>query len=571
MDCVLGAKSWEVPDPRSEVEIGFDWIPPDTREPMPATIRPLQGATRRQARWAPLFVLLFSIGAQAQHVDDPFTPGLRWSRESVGATAWIPGRVQFADADQLVWASSGALGARLEAYSAWGSGAQEPLGGDADFAHGALVWDLASSSEAAALFALVHSPGVGSGPMSVQLARYPAPSASVDSGQQPLWTVSSPAVPCGAARIACDEIGERVCFAAWDSQNKRTHVRWHSADDGSILAATEIAAGDVDQLVMSADGALTLAADGHRVWVWDSSGALIHYEILDNALRVADFDAGGDHLLLAHGPRARLLMRVAGGFLEIGRVDAAPSELAACGALAESGGGWAVAWYHTVTGGARYELYGGMSQVLVAEHSQIGSPRGLQNVPQAASITPDGERVAFATWGAPSAPEVILLGAAQGGLLWSLDLPGSASDVALDRAGRRIVVAHKSTHANEAASDGEVRLYDTGEADLALVEAPRPGGVLTAETLVPGASVAFFLFGSGVDAPQELPFLEGELWVSLHSRLVIRARRPDASGRAQCELELPLGLEGTEVATQVVARIAGGLVASETHLGVRPR
>ena len=144
-------------------------------------------------------------------------------------------------------------------------------------------------------------------------------------------------------------------------------------------------------------------------------------------------------------------------------------------------------------------------------------------------------------------------------------------DVALDRTGRRVVVAHKEVHANEPGAGGEVRLFDTGEADLALTEAPRPGGVLAAECEAEGASVVFFLFGEASAGPVELPFVSGELWVSLGSRLVVRARRPGESGRARCELSLPLGVEGLEVAAQAVKRIAGGLVASEAYLGLRPR
>lgn len=531
----------------------------------------IQKRTCCWARWTALFVLLFTVGAHAQHESDPFTPGLRWSRTSDGETPWIPGRVQFAGSDQLVWASSGALGARVEAFSAWGSGPEEPLFGDDEATQGALVWDLASSSETAALFALIHVPGAGNAPNAVHLARYPAPSLSADGDEGPLWFVPSPAANTGAARIACDAAGERVCFAAWDTQLKRAYVRWHLASNGAIVAATELAAGDIDQLVMSADGGLTLVADAHRVWVFDSTGAMIHYETLGSDLRLADFDATGDHLLLGHGGRARLMERSAGGFLEVSRVDAAQGELAVCGSLSEDGAGWAVAWCDPLGGSARFELYAGVSDVLVAEHEELTAPRGLQNIPQAVSITPDGERAAFASWGGGTAPELLLLGAQEGGLVWGIDLPGSATDVALDRSGRRVAVALKSAHANESASTGEFRLYDTGESDLALTEAPRPGGVLAVESLVPGASVAFFLFGEDSGSPVDLPFVDGSLWVSLHSRLVVRARRPDESGRARCELPLPMNIEGIGVATQAVSRVAGALVASETHLVLCPR
>ena len=531
-------------------------------------MRLIQRHHRLRALWAPLTISLLAAGAPAQHEGDPFRPGLRWSRVSTAESPWIPSRVQFADADQLVWASSGAFGARAEAYSAWGTGPQAPLSWSEEQASGARIWDLASSSQAASLFAVTFKPGVVS--HDVELVRYQAPAASAGGSMEALWSVSSPAAQTGAARVASDAQGERVCFAAWDAALKRSYVRWHLAEYGSIVAATEVLAGDLDHLVMSADGALTLAADAERVWVWDSNGALIHYEVTDSVVRVADFDATGEHLLLAHGSRARLLSRVAGGFLEVVRVDGEGSELAACGAMSDSGSGWAIAWCDTSANGARFALYAGLSDVLVAEHEQSGSPRGMQNIPQAVSITPDGARAAFATWGDGVHEELLLLDAAQGGLSWGLDLPGSATDVALDRTGQRVVVAHKEVHANEPGAGGEVRLFDTGEADLALTEAPRPGGVLAAECEAGGASVVFFLFGEASQGSVELPFVSGELWVSLRSRLVVRARRPDKSGRARCELNLP-SLEGLEVAAQAVKRSAGELVASETYLGLRPR
>jgi hypothetical protein len=532
-------------------------------------MRLIQRHDRLRALWAPLTIILLAAGARAQHEGDPFTPGLRWSRVSAGGSPWIPSRVLFADADQLVWASSGPLGACVEAYSAWGTGPQAPLSRSVEEAPGARVWDLAASDQAAALFAVTHTPGAVNN--DVELVRYPAPSASTDGSMEPLWSVASPAAQTGAALVACDAQGERVCFAAWDVQQKRSYVRWHLAQNGAIVAAAEVLAGDLDHLVMSADGALTLASDDERVWVWDSNGALIHYEVADSVVRVADFDATGEHLLLAHGSRARLLSRVAGGFLEVERVDGLSSELAACGALSESGSGWAIAWCDTSANSARYALYAGLSDVLLAEHEQPGSPRGRQNIPQAVSITPRGERAAFATWGDGVQEELLLLDAAEGGLRWGLDLPGSAMDVALDRTGRRVAVVHKDVHANEPGAGGEVRLFDTGEADLALTEAPRPGGVLAAECEAEGASVVFFLFGEASQGPVELPFVSGELWVSLGSRLVVRARRPGMTGRARCELSLPQGAEGLEVAVQAVSRIAGALVASEAYLGLRPR
>ncbi|MCH2104885.1 MAG: hypothetical protein MK297_12860 [Planctomycetes bacterium] len=498
---------------------------------------------------------------------DPFEPGLRWSRQSAADTPWIPGRVLFTDGDQLAWASSGPLGACIEAYSAWGTGQQEVLSRSEEQSAGARVWDLAGSPGSDALFAVIHAPALLGG--EVRLVRYPAPSAQGASASQPLWSVPSPAIETGSARVACDSLGDRVCFASWDAQQKRTYVRWHRASDGGIVGATEVVAADLDLLIMSADGGFTLATAGERVWVWDSSSALIHYEVTGAEVRIADFDADGAHLLLGHGSRARLLTRTTGGFLELARVDGASTELAACGALSESGGGWAVAWCDDSLSTARFSLYEGLSDVLLSEHQQSGAAGRRQNIPQAVSITPGGERAAFATWGDGEQEELLLLDTA--GFVWAVDLPGSATDVALDRSGRRLLVSHKDAHANEASAGGAVRLFDTGEGDLALIAAPRPGGALSVECEAAGASVAFFLFGEPVETAVDLPFVYGELWVSLHSRLLVRARRPGRDGHARCELNLPESAAGLELAVQAVMRREGALEASADHLIVRPR
>jgi hypothetical protein len=57
-----------------------------------------------------LSVLLTSL-VQAGQESDPFSPGLRWIRNSGSSAAWIPGKVRFTGEGQLVWAASGDFGA----------------------------------------------------------------------------------------------------------------------------------------------------------------------------------------------------------------------------------------------------------------------------------------------------------------------------------------------------------------------------------------------------------------------------------------------------------------------------
>ncbi|MHC4379051.1 MAG: hypothetical protein ACYS26_20830 [Planctomycetota bacterium] len=112
-------------------------------------------------------------------------------------------------------------------------------------------------------------------------------------------------------------------------------------------------------------------------------------------------------------------------------------------------------------------------------------------------------------------------------------------DVAVDASGRRLAVAHKSLHANQFGTTGSVRLYATGEGQLALDRTARPGVTLEARLNQPGATSAWLLLGVPAPLPVALPGMQGELQLDLAKSLWILPAAPDAAGQSQVDLTVP--------------------------------
>ena len=145
-----------------------------------------------------------------------------------------------------------------------------------------------------------------------------------------------------------------------------------------------------------------------------------------------------------------------------------------------------------------------------------------------------------------------------------VDLPGSAMGFDLDAQGTRLAVATKSLHANLVSSTGEVRLYDTGERDLALLGPALRGGLLEATAKQAGASHALYLVGARAQTPATIPGALGQLHLVRAGRMYIYSRPSDLLGESTLSLPLPTttALVGAPYAMQVVHRVNGQLVFS---------
>jgi hypothetical protein len=183
-------------------------------------------------------------------------------------------------------------------------------------------------------------------------------------------------------------------------------------------------------------------------------------------------------------------------------------------------------------------------------------------LPAVVCVTPDGRRAAFGCWGdATNKPEIVLVDRDIALPVMQIDLPGSVLALALDATGTQIAVGMKDAHANQFATTGAVRLYDTGERDLQALSAPHPGTTLELAAKHSGASICLFLEGPLSSVPLHIAGTSGSLWL-VRDGLRVTPKPADATGRA--DLSLPLGassiLIGIQRHFQAAFRVDGTLV-----------
>jgi hypothetical protein len=228
--------------------------------------------------------------------------------------------------------------------------------------------------------------------------------------------------------------------------------------------------------------------------------------------------------------------------------------------LDHTGESLALGWWNAGTGvDVRFELRSGPTHAIAFAHEQLGTPGGLQNLPSAAIVTPDGTRAAFGCWGRlDENPEVLLVDHAQGAAILSLDLPGSVRGLALDRSGTRVAVAFKETHANAVGFAGSIQLHDTGERDLQLRSIPGVESGLHLWHSPPPVRHTTYL-ALGTRAANPAPLLGGAPFAL--DRQASRVRPlPSGSTTFQAEHSLPLhpSLRGRTLTAQALFRTPTG-------------
>ncbi len=500
---------------------------------------------------------------------DPFVPSVRWTQAYDAAAPAVPRAVAFvADENAAVAAWSGANPA-FSAASAHASGPNAPLG--------RRLADPASTGSIGI--------AAGSGPFLFTLAQVPAPdplhrrtvvrASSIDdatTGLAERWSREFPFTANGAARIACDANGASAWIAAFDDTAQRVRLERVDGATGALQFARELDALALGELVVAADGSRAALAAGLDVFVIDAQGNTLHHAVLTattTALALA-----GDGRALVHGAPGMLrVLRDDGvGYASQPALLANAGEIATRAALDGDGSTLAVAWWSANTGTSwRFEVSDLAHMIRLEERAFVGVQGGLQDLPTAVAITPDGARVAFACWGTNSStPEAGIWDRASATYVLEADLPGSAFALALDSTGTRALVAAKSTHANVLSSTGSVRLLDTGERDLQVIEAPLAGGVLHLTARAAGASAVLFLAGDPAPTPFRVPGTLGQMRLRRVGLGVARISA-DATGRADWTTAIPAApaLVGTVKSFQAAFRSAGGTTLGQTLLHLR--
>lgn len=514
--------------------------------------------SRSSAALALLAVLAAAPSVRAQ---DPFEPGLRWIRPAQLADAWIPTSVGFAGADQLCWSVAGGTVPRVDVESTAQRGLSQPLFEDRlqDPIAGALRVSTCSARNG--LFVLQQVYGTNPTVRDTRITRYDPLAAATGAAFTPEWTLDLAFQTNGPAILLTDDDGVNGFALVWHSQTQELAVCHIDLDTGGLYGYLVYPATSLDSATMSADGSRIAVVTGTTLRILDEHGQQLEQRSLFSTTPALAFDHDGTNLVLGRTGSVQVLTSQANGYQESLLLTGGPTELAKVVDVSADGSVIAVGWWDAATGvDARFEVFDGASGDSLREVLRIGAPGGLQNSPSAVEVSADGRRIACGSWGdGDSDPELVLLDLDQARPVLEADLPGSVLHLDLDATGTRVLVAAKHLHANQLGVTGELRLYDTGERDLQLLEAPRPGGRLHLAARTPGASAAWFLIGR----EKEVPFTGGLALVRQGLRVI---SAPVQDGTSELDIPLPAGQRvlGLSPTIQAVWRVEGGLRFSET-------
>lgn len=514
---------------------------------------------------AALVALALLAAAPSARAQDPFEPGLRWIRPAHLADAWIPTSVGFAGGDQLCWSVAGGANPRVDVESSAQRGLSQPLFEDQlqDPVAGALRVSTCSARNG--LFVLQQTYGTDPTERDTRITRYDPLAAATGAAFTPEWTLDLAFNTNGPAILLTDEDGANGFVLLWHSQTQELAVCRVDLDTGGLAGYLVYPATSLDSATISADGSRLAVVTGTTLRILDGFGQQLEQRSLFSTTPALAFDHDGTNLVLGRTGSVQVLTAAANGYQESLLLAGGPTELAKVVDIAADASVIAVGWWDAANGvDARFEVFDGANGDSLREVLRPGTQGGLQNSPSAVEVSADGRRIACGSWGdGDSDPELVLLDLDRTQPVLEADLPGSVLHLDLDATGTRVLVAAKHLHANQMGVTGELRLYDTGERDLQLLDAPRPGGRLHLAARTPGASSAWFLIGR----EQPTPFAGGLALVRQGLRVIAA---PVQNETAELDVPLPAGQRvlGLSPTIQAAWRVAGGLEFSETL--VRP-
>ncbi len=492
---------------------------------------------------------------------NPFMPSQRWLAAPSGAD-WAAEQVAFAGDDAFVWCSVRGAQNSLLLMDTVADGSGAIRGVVPPLVDQFRAPEIAAGSRADRLFALrqVSLPSI--------FRRTPLVSgfdplpASAGAQLREAWTHDLGIRINSAAKLATDARGDLVVAAAFNDATAEVRVDILDGTTGSLLGRTDLSAVGLSALSMSADGERVVVSAGMTLFILDATARTVHAQPLSLATQAVGVSMDGGTVAYGDFGAVRLLTEFPGlGYLSTGSVAGAAAELPTRLDLSRDGTLAAIGWWDYTTGrSARLEIFDLLFQFPMASHDLPGLPGATQNIISAVEFSSDDRRAAFATWGNGSDAEVFLLEMGTLGPVLRVDTKGSVRDLALDATGTRLALAAKDVHASAASARGDVRLIDSGERQLQLLETPRLGGNLHATARRPGATIGWFLIGPRAAQPAQFPGVDGPLLLR-RDGLQFHVGLPDADGRMDLTLPVPgsSALRGTQMHLQGAFRIPGGI------------
>ncbi|QDV08485.1 hypothetical protein Poly30_40320 [Planctomycetes bacterium Poly30] len=510
--------------------------------------------------------LAIVLGGTAS-AQDPFSAGERWSHAPAAAAPdWMPDEVLFAGDDSFVWSAQRGGDHALRLLDAVATGTQDARGTVARTAieFGAPL--IAAGTRGDKVFALRQFYAPTAYSRQPLLVAYDPRTAAAGAEMPEAWSHDLDVRINGPVRLAADRSGDRIVAAAWDDTTATVRLDVVNGTDGTLLGRRDLPAFSLNALSVSADGTRIAVIAGLTLYVLDATATPLYDQPVSTATQALALSSDGS--VLAYGELGALSILQAqpgGGYAAYQRPTGSMSELPSRIDMSDDGSLIAIAWWDFMNGAdARFEIYDTVFQFPISSYDQFALPGASQNLPIAATITADGHRAAFATWGNGVDPEVIVLGLGSFFPDFEVDLSGSSRGMALDATGTRLAIGHKDVHSQVFGSTGAVRVVDTGERRLALTNTPRIGGTLDAAAISPGSFGGWFVLGPKAAVPTQFPGVSGILLLQ-RNQLTVLGRPADSNGRIDLSLPIPniSAMVGTQMHVQAAFRTTQGLQFTE--------
>ena len=501
-----------------------------------------------------------------------FVAGERWRVDPPSAGTWIPRACVFTADGELVWSATS--GASPEALLATSVAIPDPILERALAFDGAIgPVQVAAGPGADQLYTLHQLSVPGEVTRRTLLRRYDAEHAALGNPFLPRFEHDMDALVNAPAELAVDAGGSVLVAAMFDAARGEVQLDRLDPRSGALLSRVHLAGSAMRRLELASDGSRLAVCAGDTLWVLDTtSGVLLEVPLQASSDAVA-FSHDARTLVYADAGTVHVRVDTGSGYVPAGSYDGGAGELAAAVRLSAAGETLAIAWWNSLDQAqAGLEVRALPSGTVLNSYRQKGSSALLQNYPSALEMTADGGRVLLGLWGSSDAdPEILLFERGESGAVFEADLPGSPYALALDPGGQRIVGASKDAHANLFSNRGTLRLFETGERDLVLMDAPAPGRTLRFLALLsepaPTWILAGFVSSSSLEAPA---FFEGRFWLDPH-RTILPLHAVDIGGnQVRAAILVPKGpaMVGLDVAAQAWIATPTGPKLSRTV--VRP-
>jgi hypothetical protein len=506
-----------------------------------------------------LFTASLALASLAT-AQDPFAGGVRWHFSATDDTPWLPQTVSFGARENLVLLGTEGVTQSLAVLDRAAFGAHTPRFSDTTFPSGAThVATVSGWNED--LFSAIQVPAPTKFSRATLVARHDLIAATQGAAFAPTWVHDAGLLTNGPARLSTDLEGDTVVLAIWDNQRARVQIDFLEGESGALTNRVVVPGAALNQIEISEDGSVVAVSAGIDLYIFDATGQVLHHEVLNAATRALSLSGDGGTLAVGGISQLAIFTPDSGGVWSNTFNALAPNdEVVTAVDLSRDGGVLGLAWWNFANGvDVRLDIWNLQTVSKVTSLPMFGTPNGPQNLPEVAEVTPDGQHVAFGTWGNGDLPQVLVLRPGEDLPLYGVDLPGSVRDLDLSDSGNRLLVAYKSTHNNASSNKGGVLLYESGAQTISQLNAAVTGGSLGVSTRLQGAGVAFLAIGERA-APTEYPGVTGELWLDRASLQVLV--QPTQAGRSDFALAIPddASLIGTQWSMQPAWRAFGGTV-----------